>query len=301
MINAEQMSAVLAALPDPAFLLSRSGKYVAIFGGKDERYYHDGSNLIGKSINDLIVPEKASWFIDTIARALDSQALLIEEYELSNQDVKGLPKQDTTEKMWFEARITPLDFKVNDEDMVLWVASNISQRRRLETQLREQSDTDLLTGLFNRRRLERELSYHFNAFKRHDYCVSILMFDLDHLKALNDSAGHHAGDKAICKVASTCQKTLRQTDILCRFGGDEFVVILPHIQKDKAIQTAQRLRQNVKLAFKGSQDFGLNTITISVGVTEILASDPSYTQALKRADAAMYKAKNQGRDRVCAQ
>ncbi|MBD1582863.1 GGDEF domain-containing protein [Pseudoalteromonas sp. S16_S37] len=301
MINAEQMSAVLAALPDPVFLLSRSGKYVAIYGGKDERYYHDGSNLIGKSIHDLIEAEKANWFIDTIARALESQALLIEEYELSNKDVKGLPDEGPSEPIWFEARITPLDFKIDGEDVVLWVASNISQRHKLESQLRKQSDTDLLTGLFNRRRLERELNYHFSAFKRHGYCVSILMFDLDHLKALNDTLGHHAGDQAICKVAQTCKKTLRQTDIACRFGGDEFVVILPHIKHQQATQTAQRLREAVEEAFSGSSNASHSPITISVGVTEILTSDMSYSQALKRADAAMYEAKHKGRNIVVTQ
>ncbi|NOU49869.1 GGDEF domain-containing protein [Pseudoalteromonas sp. JBTF-M23] len=301
MINAEQMSAVLAALPDPVFLLSRSGKYVAIYGGKDERYYHDGSNLIGKSIRDLIEADKANWFIDTIARALDSKALLIEEYELSNKDVKGLPDEGPSEPIWFEARITPLDFRVEDEDVVLWVASNISQRHKLESQLRKQSDTDLLTGLYNRRRLERELNYHFSAFKRHGNCVSLLMFDLDHLKTLNDSLGHHAGDQAICTVAQTLKKTLRQTDIACRFGGDEFVVILPHIKMQQATHTAQRIRSAVEEAFADVSNSPHNMITISVGVTEVLASDVSCSQALKRADAAMYEAKHQGRNAVITQ
>ncbi|BBN83598.1 GGDEF domain-containing protein [Pseudoalteromonas sp. A25] len=298
MINAEQMSAVLAALPDPVFLLSRSGKYVAIFGGKDERYYHDGSNLIGHTISDLIKKDKADWFISIIERALDTQALIIEEYELSNKDVKGLPDEGPSEPIWFEARVTPLDFKVDDEDVVLWVASNISPRHKLETQLREQSDTDLLTGLYNRRRLERELNYHFSAFQRHGHCVSLLMFDLDHLKVLNDTQGHQAGDQAICKVAQTCKDTLRQTDIACRFGGDEFVVILPHIKVAQATQTAQRLREAVENVFYDKNKANKKPITISVGVTEMVTSDTSYSQALKRADVAMYDAKHNGRNTV---
>ena len=91
MISIDQMATVLDALPDPAFILSRSGKYVAVFGGRDKRYYHDGSNLVGLYIADLIKPDKAQWFIDRIAQALESRNLLIEEYELGSRDVKGLP------------------------------------------------------------------------------------------------------------------------------------------------------------------------------------------------------------------
>ena len=73
MINIEQMALILDALPDPAFILSRSGKYVAVFGGRDARYYHDGSGLVGLYISDLIKPEKANWFLEQIARAMASK------------------------------------------------------------------------------------------------------------------------------------------------------------------------------------------------------------------------------------
>ena len=91
MINVEQLALVLEALPDPAFILSRSGKYVAVFGGRDARYYHDGTGLVGLYISDLIKSEKADWFLEQIGRALASRELMVEEYELSNKDVKGLP------------------------------------------------------------------------------------------------------------------------------------------------------------------------------------------------------------------
>ena len=79
MINIEQMSIVLDTLPDPAFILSRSGKYVAVFGGRDKRYYHDGSCLVGLYISDLIKPDKANWFLEQIDRTLESGELIIEE------------------------------------------------------------------------------------------------------------------------------------------------------------------------------------------------------------------------------
>lgn len=155
MINVEQMALVLEALPDPAFVLSRSGKYIAVFGGRDTRYYHNGSDLVGLYVADLIKPDKANWFLDQIDQAMASRKLLVVEYELGNRDVKGLPDEGPEQPIWFEGRIQALGFPVDGEDVALWVASNISERHELEVRLREQSDTDQLTGLFNRRNWSR--------------------------------------------------------------------------------------------------------------------------------------------------
>lgn len=166
MVSIEQMALVLDALPDPAFILSQSGRYVAVFGGKDARYYHDGSGLVGLYLSDVLNDEKTTYYLGIIQQALDSRKLLIEEYELSNKDVKGLPDEGPSQPIWFEGRIQALDFLVNNEPVVLWVASNISKRHKLELQLRQLSDTDQLTGLYNRRRLDRDLQLLFDTFSR---------------------------------------------------------------------------------------------------------------------------------------
>lgn len=211
MINFEQMALILKALPDPAFILSRRGKYLALFGGRDARYYHDGSGLLGCYIVDLMAPDKAHWFLQQIELALESRQLLIVEYELSNQDVKDLPDDGPQQPIWFEGRVQALDFQVNGEDVVLWVASNISSRHQLELRLKELSDTDQLTGLFNRRKLENELASHYELTLRYGAQNSILMFDLDNLKIINDTHGHPGGDDVIRMVAAVCRSELRQT------------------------------------------------------------------------------------------
>src|SRR5690606_25390075 len=108
MITVEQMASVLGALPDPAFILSRTGKYVAVFGGRDTRYYHDGSSLVGRYISELIKPDKANWFLDQIDHAVTSRRLLIRECELNNNDVLVLPDEGTPEPIWFEGRVKAL-------------------------------------------------------------------------------------------------------------------------------------------------------------------------------------------------
>jgi len=297
MINIEQMALILDALPDPAFILSRSGKYVAVFGGRDARYYHDGSGLVGLYISDLIKPEKANWFLEQIATALESKKLLVEEYELSNRDVRGLLDEGPKEPIWFEGRIQALSFLVNDEEVVLWVASNISERHNLEVRLRELSDTDQLTGLFNRRKLEHDLTLHHESSAR--YCVptSIFLFDLDNLKKINDTKGHHAGDEIIQAVANICRSALRTTDFACRLGGDEFVVALPNTGREQAIQFAKRLHDRFRKELSRFSVDG-TVVTASIGVTTMVPEDRSYEDTLQRADRALYEAKRMGKDRI---
>lgn len=297
MINLEQMDLILSALPDPAFILSRSGKYVAVFGGRDTRYYHDGTGLVGLSISDVITPEKANWFLKQIASALESRQLVVEEYELSNRDVNGLDDEGPKEPIWFEGRIQALSFLVNDEEVVLWVASNISERHTLEEKLRELSDTDQLTGLFNRRKLEYDLTRHYESSLRYSVPTSIFMFDLDNLKKINDTKGHHAGDELIQAVANICRSAIRVTDIACRFGGDEFVIALPNTGRDQAMQLVKRLHDRIRKELK---QFSVEdtVVTASIGVTTIMPEDRSYEDALKRADHALYEAKRMGKDRI---
>lgn len=299
MINIAQMALVLEALPDPTFILSQSGRYVAVFGGKDDRYYHDGSGLVGLYLSDILNAEKSNYYLGIIDQAIKSRRLLIEEYELSNKDVKGLSNQGPSEPIWFEGRIQALDFLVDNEPVVLWVASNISKRHALEMQLRQLSDTDQLTGLYNRRRLERDLNHLFDTYNRHRIPASILVLDLDNLKMINDQLGHHMGDKVIMAVADTCRQQFRKTDSAYRFGGDEFVIALPGVEYTQAIIFAEFL---CDCCFKALQQHAVKGLfaTVSIGVATIEAGDTSYEDTLKRADAALYQAKRDGKNRVIA-
>jgi signal transduction histidine kinase len=134
-LTAEMLAATMASLPDPAFILSRSGRYVAVFGGSDKRYYHDGSGLVGLSIGDVLEDEKTCWFLREIDTALNTRGLHVLEYGLSGNDVKGLDKDGPKDTIWFEGRVQALDFRVGGEEVVLWVASNITASHRLRQEL----------------------------------------------------------------------------------------------------------------------------------------------------------------------
>ncbi|WP_373987856.1 GGDEF domain-containing protein [Duganella sp. BuS-21] len=293
----EQIAALLSALPDPAFILTRSGRYAAIFGGTDSRYYHDGSGLVGKSLTDVLQPQKATWFQAQIAVALAAQGLHVVEYTLAADDVKGVGDDGPAEPIWFEGRVQPLGYPVLGEDAVLWVASNITASKKLEALLRMQSETDALTGLPNRRKLIGGLTEHFELFVRYRTPTSVLIFDIDYFKGINDEYGHMAGDKAIMVTAEVCRHALRAADFPARLGGDEFVVLMPHTGIEPALAIAERLRIKIAEALREPGTLGRGA-TISGGLSEMSAGDASYEDVLKRADDALYRAKRDGRNRI---
>ncbi|MCA1772304.1 MAG: GGDEF domain-containing protein [Halomonas sp.] len=280
MISFEQMASILDSLPDPAFVFSRSGKYIAVYGGRDSNYYHDGRVLVGLNIADVIKADKTVWFLEQIELALEYGVLLIKEYELSSRDVKGLPEEGPEQPIWFEGRIQALDFLVDGEAVVLWVASNISERHKMEIKLRELSDTDQLTGLFNRRKLEHDMMLQFETFERHAVPTSVIVFDLDNLKKVNDTLGHCAGDAALIAVSNMCRSQLRKTDIAYRLGGDEFVISLPHTELEHAVHFSDRLRECFNRELNRISTDGIAP-TVSVGVASTVPADRSYEDTLK--------------------
>lgn len=297
LFSGNQLAAILQALPDPAFILTRSGRYIAIFGGIDARYYHDGSFLIGKTVHDVLAQEKADWFLREISLALQYRSLHIVEYGLAGSDVKGLASAGPVQRLWFEGRIQALDFEVAGEDAVLWVASNITARKELEVQLRTLSEVDALCGLLNRRKLMGALAEHFDTFTRYATPMALLAFDIDHFKRVNDEHGHLAGDAVLKTTADVCRQELRNTDAPARLGGDEFVVLMPHTSREQAAPIAERLRQRIAETLQGLGGMGAG-VTISGGLAEFLPGDSSCEDVLKRGDDALYQAKRQGRNRI---
>lgn len=291
----KQLISILESLPDPAFILSEEGMYLGIFGGTDTRYYHDGSFLIGKKIHDVIEKEQADWFCEQIAIALrNSKALHIVEYKLGNFNVSGLEdKEGPSDFIYFEGRIRALPGLFNAKRAVLWQASNITERHQLEVQLRELSEKDSLTQLFNRRKLlhelEKEFSFHNNTF-------SLIMFDLDFFKNINDTYGHHVGDDILKFVADEAQKIIRKEDVLARVGGEEFIILMKNTTKDEAFIFAERLRQHIETSDLSTYHC-LQKLTISLGVTQMCYPKSNLDELLKQVDQALYEAKNTGRNK----
>ncbi|MDR7031208.1 sensor domain-containing diguanylate cyclase [Rhizobium rosettiformans] len=156
--------------------------------------------------------------------------------------------------------------------------------------------TDALTGLMSRRSFKDEADRLISQALRHHHEVSCIMLDVDHFKSINDRFGHQTGDEVLKAVASTCKMQLRAGDLLGRLGGEEFAIILPHVGREGALATAEKLRQAVASAVIDGPA-GPLSVTASFGVTatSIIAKDVD--TLLSQADAAMYRAKETGRNR----
>lgn len=172
-------------------------------------------------------------------------------------------------------------------------------RRRLAEDkihsLQAESTTDPLTGVGNRRWLDVELKQRMAQLKRQNAPFSALMVDIDHFKAVNDSLGHDAGDAVLVAVAKELRTTLRDMDVLCRIGGEEFVIVLPGTEAEAASLACERLRKAIENATFAFND-KIIPVTVSIGLTSALANDTQET-LLKRADDALYASKRSGRNR----
>jgi len=184
---------------------------------------------------------------------------------------------------------------------VMTVAEHIAlalANLKLRETLRSQSIRDPLTGLFNRRYMEESLEREMRRASRGRHPVGIIMLDLDHFKKFNDTYGHDAGDALMRLVGSTLQRSIRAEDIACRYGGEEFTLILPEASLLDAAQRAETIRESIRSLNVQHRRQQLGSVTISAGVAIFPDHGPSGDAVLRAADAALYQAKARGRDRV---
>ena len=175
-------------------------------------------------------------------------------------------------------------------DAMSLALSNIALREKLRTQALR----DPLTGLYNRRYMEDVLDRYANLAERNESTLSVVMFDLDHFKRLNDEHGHALGDAVLSEVAASVIGAIRPCDVACRYGGEEFVVLLPDCTLTEGIAKAEVLRARIE---RLSENHGTR-ISASFGVATIPDTSSKVADVLADADAALYRAKGEGRNRV---
>lgn len=176
-------------------------------------------------------------------------------------------------------------------------ATNRQQLQALNTQLEQLAHTDRLTGLFNRGHWEETLKQEFDRHCRYGGMASMLMFDIDHFKKINDTFGHQAGDKVIQHLARLLMQSIRTTDVAGRYGGEEFVVLLPGVDNVGARLFAERLRKRVE-ALQVEHEGQVISFTISLGISDMSGKPETHEQLIREADQALYDSKHNGRNRV---
>ncbi len=213
------------------------------------------------------------------------------------------PFTSRAEFMYQNVTMLPLrsvDGKVDHAGIILYdVTESALARNQLETMNRELeklSRIDRLTGLYNRGFWEECLHAEFRRFRRTRQPATLVMFDVDHFKRINDTWGHQAGDEVLRALAQLTRDSIRTTDIAGRYGGEEFGIILVDTEETRAVHLAERLRREVERLEIPHGETTLR-VTISLGISQVREQLDSHDQWLACADAALYQAKREGRNR----
>ena len=199
--------------------------------------------------------------------------------------------------------LIPSDLKEPTAQIAATLAEGIAlalANLKLRETLRSQAIRDSLTGLFNRRYLEETLERELHRVKRFGIHLGVVMIDLDHFKQYNDNFGHNAGDELLVALSHLILSLVRAEDIPCRFGGEEFLLILPGASLEVTLERAEQLRLGVKQLHEQYPGKFLHPVTISAGVAVFPGNGASADDLIRAADAALYQAKKAGRDRVVA-
>lgn len=258
-----------------------------VFAEADRALVH---NIIGIALSTILLLI-AAWygteiFVHRKVRALLSAAGRVHAGELSART--GMPRNGE-ELSQIGAAFDEMTQALQDRDTEL---------QKVLMKLNEQVTTDPLTGLYNRRYLQDFLRKEFDRARRGTTPVAAIMLDIDHFKRINDDFGHAAGDIVLKETALLLEQHIRGSDMVCRYGGEEFLLILPGATLDGALQRAENIRNLVQGLDLKYHDQPLGTITASLGVA-LFPDHAAGTDALiQAADEALYESKGAGRNRV---
>lgn len=203
---------------------------------------------------------------------------------------------------WWRLMVSPILQDNTDVKRIIVTLIEITEEKFLQQklidQLKHAATHDSLTGIFNRRHGSTVLNTEIHRYHRFGHALTVAMFDLDHFKTVNDCYGHACGDLVLNSVVAAVSKTLRVADTICRWGGEEFLVVLPDTVLDEALHWAERARE--VLASQATIGVGEQAvkITASFGLATITNEDSTLEDLLKRADDALYRAKGNGRNQV---
>ena len=259
--------------------------------------------MLGYSREEFV--QKRLWEVGAFRDVKASQeafAILQEDEYIRYEDLPLRTRDGQLVDVEFVSNV----YWVNDEKVIQCNIRDISERKRahdalLKSQalLLEQSVRDHLTGLFNRRYMEETLERELLRAMRKHLPLGIIMLDMDNLKRYNDTWGHGAGDEALRQLGSLLINQVRREDIACRYGGDEFILILPDASPQVTLQRAKQILNLARWTSLQLDGHNLPAVTLSLGVAVFPKHGEAGTSLLKAADTALYRAKHAGRNCVC--
>ncbi|MFW8630452.1 diguanylate cyclase [Vibrio natriegens] len=264
--------------------------------------------ILGESLFDHFEDLPRAWLETKLNTSADLETRSFSSWENRPYLFKFTnfsPVSNSSTFMYQDIVITPLRSLSGEISHIAIQINDVSETARSRIYLKETnqhlseiSRKDGLTGLFNRAYWEQSLKEEFTQIKVVDGSCSLVIFDIDHFKQVNDNYGHPVGDEVIRRTSALLRKTARSSDICGRFGGEEFTVLLKNTNQEQASYFAERLRKRVEQETVKVEDSLIN-YTVSIGVCEYKPHFDSHIQWLKSADSALYRAKESGRNQSC--
>lgn len=280
----QQLQATLRAVPDLMFEMDAQGRYVAVHANQEKLLAAPPASLRGRSVTEVMPHEAAQRVLSVIQKALETGHC---SGELIRLDVDGTSH-------WFELSASRKEMPDGGQPHAVVLSRDITERMTSQARIQHLADFDQLTGLPNRTQLRQLMQQALATAQRHQHPLAVLFMDLDHFKNINDSLGHASGDQLLVQVAERLKTGRRDTDIACRMGGDEFILVLPETNAQGASQAALRIRDQMHAAFTlGRHEVGIG---ISLGIAVYPDDGADIDTLLRNADAAMYQAKAEGRN-----
>ena len=287
----KKLSAFVAALPNLSFILDDQGRYLEIMANETSLLIARPEELIGQLVEEVMPPKEGAKIIDAIRQTLEKGDIQVIEYKIPVL---------TGGERWFEGRLARMERDDYGHGKVVMIALDITERVRLYQENQRLADQDGLTGCINRRHFMALAAQEIERCRRYNRPLSFLMMDIDHYKDFNDRYGHQVGDRLLCHLVSLCQNQIRKVDILGRYGGEEFVILLPETNMAGAMLASERLRHKIEETSVNTPE-GELSITVSIGLTSLergFSETQTVDSLIGRADKALYAAKAAGRNCV---
>jgi diguanylate cyclase (GGDEF)-like protein/PAS domain S-box-containing protein len=286
-----RLSAFVNALPNISFILDEQGRYLEVIASETSLLAARPDQLVGRLLEDVLPPKEGAKIMDAIGQTFQTGRIQKIEYKI--------PVVAGGER-WFEGRIALMEKGDLGTGKVVFMASDITERVQLYQEVQRLANQDVLTGCFNRRHFMEKAADEIHRAMRYTHPLSLLMMDIDHFKNFNDRYGHQVGDQLLCNLVILCQKQLRKFDTLGRYGGEEFVVLMPETAAEGAMLASERLRDKIEKMRINTSEGGLS-ITVSMGLASLergFDEKNTLDTLIKSADMALYAAKDAGRNCV---
>ncbi len=288
-----ELQATLKALPDLVFEFSADGRYRVIHSHNTHDLIQPAQLQINKLVTEVLPQEAATIFLAALGEALDTGRSVGKHYSL--QLAQG--------KQWFELSVVRKPTLAGEEERLIAIARNITERKLAEQAIAHLAFHDTLTGLPNRRMLGDRMETALATSQRNHTHGALLFLDLDKFKDLNDNFGHDIGDLMLQEVAQRLLQCIRAIDTVARLGGDEFVVLIQNLSTEQEDAMLHASAVGHKILASLNDTYVLrgqaHIITPSIGATLFLGRANPAAELLKQADQAMYEAKAQGRNTIC--